>query len=373
MPNDGRRGSPAAHLRAVGGGPRPVGGAAEVAARAYAAGVLRAAGYDVAEVAFAFSDAPGRFGTPVAGVWAALTLGAAAAAGAARRPGRALAVLGAGAGALAAAGAWVARYGTRRIAWRRREAVNLVATRGAATDVWLVAHLDSKSQPVPMALRVTGVTGSLAGAAALAGVALAELAVGRALAPSGVWKALGALGVVASLPVAATTVGTASDGALDNASGVAAVLAAAEVLGAEDAAVGVLLTSAEELGLAGAHAWAEAWARAGRAPGVALNCDGVDDRGPLTVLRGGWVGPRVRRALDGVEDVRERRIPPGLLVDAVALAAAGWDAVTVSRGTFATLGRVHSRRDSLERLRGDGVPGAAALLVALGRATVARG
>ena len=51
--------------------------------------------------------------------------------------------------------------------------------------------------------------------------------------------------------------------------------------------MGVLLTSAEELGLAGARAWVHAWAQDGRAPGVALNCDGVDDRGTLALLPAG--------------------------------------------------------------------------------------
>jgi len=180
------------------------------------------------------------------------------------------------------------------------------------------------------------------------------------------WAALGALGIAAAAPVAATTVGADSDGALDNASGVAAVLGAAEALAAEGAPVGVVLTSAEELGMAGAHGWAGAWAREGRAPGVALNCDGVDDAGPLTVLRGARLTPDIARALAAVAgDARVRRIPPGLLVDAVALAAAGWDAVTVSKGTWATLARVHTRRDTLGLLRGDGVAGAAELLVRL--------
>ncbi len=45
-----------------------------------------------------------------------------------------------------------------------------------------------------------------------------------------------------------------------------------------------------------------------------------------------------------------RRMPPGLMTDSVALAGRGWSTVTVSHGSAATLGRVHSRRDSLANL-----------------------
>ena len=52
----------------------------------------------------------------------------------------------------------------------------------------------------------------------------------------------------------------------------------------------------------------------------------------------------------------------------MALADAGWAAITVSRGTAATLARIHTRRDTLACLRGDGVPPTAELLVALAEA-----
>lgn len=353
--------------------------------------MLRQAGYQVAEFPFTYSDVPGRLGTPIAGGWVAATLDATAIAGARGRPGLALVLLSGGAAVLALAGVWIGRLGTRRVRWRRHESVNLVATRrgmnvhaenvhaetlpGADVHVWLVAHLDSKSQPVPMVARVSGVVASIGCAIVAGGLLTAELLTGRAIVSAAGWGVLGILGIAAAAPIVATTVGSASDGALDNASGVAAVLGAAELLAAESPEIGVLLTSAEELGMAGAHAWAEAWAHSGRAPAVALNCDGVDDAGPLTVLRGARLTLAVTRALDVASGriaapVRVRRIPPGLLVDAVALAAAGWGAITVSKGTWGTLTRVHTRRDTLARLRGDGVAEAAEFLAELARVLV---
>jgi hypothetical protein len=156
----------------------------------------------------------------------------------------------------------------------------------------------------------------------------------------------------------ASVVGARSDGAVDNASGVAAVLAAAAALPSA-CAVGVLLPSAEELGLAGARAWART-----RAPGTALNCDGVDDDGEVTVMYHGRRPVGLIEAILGAAraPLRVRRMPLGLLTDSVALADRGWTTVTVSRGSFATLRRVHTPADSLAALRGHGIDEVASLL-----------
>jgi hypothetical protein len=55
-------------------------------------------------------------------------------------------------------------------------------------------------------------------------------------------------------------------------------------------------------------------------------------------------------------------MPLGLLTDSVAFADAGWETVTVSRGSLATLRRIHTPADSLARLRGDGIDEVATLL-----------
>src|SRR5215211_3633444 len=66
------------HLRAIAVAPRPAGSAAEAVARAHAAQALRAAGFEVHEVPFAYSALPGRWATPLGG---AASIGALAAAG----------------------------------------------------------------------------------------------------------------------------------------------------------------------------------------------------------------------------------------------------------------------------------------------------
>jgi hypothetical protein len=134
----------------------------------------------------------------------------------------------------------------------------------------------------------------------------------------------------------------------------------------------VLLTSAEELGLAGARSWVHAWARDGRAPGVALNCDGVDDVGRVVLWPAGHPPAELlREARRAAEGARVRPAPPGVLTDANAFGAAEWAAFTVSRGTWGSLARVHTRRDALDALGGDGVPEAAGVLARLARLSAA--
>jgi hypothetical protein len=118
--------------------------------------------------------------------------------------------------------------------------------------------------------------------------------------------------------------------------------------------LGVLLTSAEELGLAGARAWVRE--QSTRTP--VINCDTIDDRGYLTIMHSHGRPERLIRAFER-RAVRARRVLPGILVDSIAFAEAGWDAVTVSRGTLSTLARVHRRIDAPEVLSGSGVAEAA--------------
>lgn len=349
--------------------PRPAGSEAEARARARCAARLTELGFDVREERFDYSAAPGRWGTPLAGAASMVLVALASLLGARGMAAGALLLLAGGGVALGALGAWAARRLVLDFPALRRTGVNLVAARRSALagpdgsvepEVWLMAHLDSKSQPVPIGVRALGVVATGIAWLAAAAVALAQLA-GAPVAGAWPWVALAAL--VGGLPVMLTTVGSDSDGAVDNASGVAAVLDAAARLPRE-VHVGVVLTSAEELGLAGARAWARA-----RPPATALNCDGVDDEGHLVAM---YTGPRPERLLGALRAAARdlgvplgvRRLVPGILTDGVALADAGWQVVTLSRGTRATLGRIHTRRDDLAHLRGDGLAAAGALLAA---------
>ncbi len=304
---------------------------------------------------------PGRWATPFGGVVACLTAGGAAALGSHGQPALALLTIAGAAAFVFVAGRMLARRVTT-LRWHRAQSTNLVATRGTPR-VWLVAHLDSKSQPVPMLARVSGIAIATASLVALAACAVLAL---TAISPSPhVWHVAGIVGIIASLPVVASSVGARSPGALDNGSGIVTILLAAGALPRE-MPVGVLLTSAEELGMAGARAFAAA-----RTPAMAINVDGVDDHGTTICMyhgRAARVRVGVARAARALAmRVREQPTIPGLLTDGVALAEAGWSAVTLSRGGLGTLWRIHRSADVAARLNGIGMHEVARLVASAAR------
>lgn len=340
------------HLEVIAAEPRPAGSAAEAAARRHCVNELTSLGFDVTEEPFEYSALPGRFGTPAAGVVSILVLAAVGHLGFHGLPAAALALLIVAGGVLALFAQWSARRGVLVLPWARATGVNLVATRGSdAPHVWLVAHLDSKSQPIPILVRALGVMSSIALWAIAAALLVAQLAGAQVAA---LWPWISIAGVIAGAPVAASLVQSRSHGALDNASGTATVLVAAGMLPRE-CELGVLVTSAEELGLAGARAWVAA-----RGAGTAINCDGIDDCGGLRLT---FTGHRPAELVDALveaadatgEPVVVRRLPPGVLVDGVALADAGWRVVTVSRGTARTVACIHTPSDNLDAVNGHGV------------------
>ncbi len=349
-----------AHLEALAAGPRQTGTSSVAAARAHCANALREVGFTVAEEEFEYSAFPGRFGTPIAGLFALAVLRAASAMSAFGSPGGALAAAIIGTALLGVVGRWMTRSGVLSMRLFRNSGVNLVARRGQTEPVvWLVAHVDSKSQPVPMVLRVAALV-------LLAAAWLATIVV-TAIQLAGVhvdlaWTIVRAVALISALPVIATFVGNRSAGAVDNASGVVAVLLATTIMPSA-APIGVLITDAEELGLAGARAWAR-----GRVPAAALNCDGVDDAGAFTIMHSGSPPGRVLEAFKNaasrcrLDGPSVRHVLPGILVDAVALHDAGFATATLSRGNPRTLQRIHTSRDDLRHLAGTGIPDAARLL-----------
>lgn len=246
-------------------------------------------------------------------------------------------------------------------AWVRRppapDGINLIATRpGVPPRLWLVAHYDSKGQGLSMRGRLVAVAAAVAGAGLLAGAG-AALVLGAAPAP-GWWLAGAVPAALGGYGLLAAGVRNDSPGAVDNATGVLTALAVADLL-PPAAPVGLLLTDAEELGLLGATAVAR------ERPGlfrdaVVVNVDGIDDRGPVVafVHRGGAVVDAIARALGAH---RARWLP--VVVDGVPLARVSRECVTLLKGDLATMGVVHTRRDTAERLTLTGVEGVAAGVV----------
>lgn len=331
-------------------------------------GRLEALGYAIQEIPFEFSTWPGRWGVPAGGM--VLAIATALAALFLRR--------GSGGGAavtLVAGGAAVlgmlraARAAMARLPWGRARSSNWLVHRPGARPRYIVmAHRDSKSQPLPTLGRMVAVALAAGGWAltlGLSGLAALDPRWGTSAAAT---AAAGA-GIVGGALLMLCGVGNRSPGALDNASGLAALLALARSE-RDRSDVAFVITDGEELGLAGAEALAP------HLPPVdgIINLDGLDDGGPFRIAESyGWPprgkAPRLAAALlDAAEElglpIERGGVPAGILVDHIPFARAGRPAVTLMRGTFRSLLRVHRPADTVSRLTGDGVVTAARLVSA---------
>jgi acetylornithine deacetylase/succinyl-diaminopimelate desuccinylase-like protein len=323
-------------------------------------------GYQVQDHPFTFSTWPGRFAITAAGVvFLSGTLGAAALLNM-RHPGVALVILLLTL-LLCAAIAVLTAPLADMFPFGRITANNMFAARPNAVPRYIfMAHLDSKSQPIPLAFRGPAII-----LAILAWLALVVFALLGLLDPvwirSDITTVLGVIAFLAAVLLVFCWVENRSPGALDNASGVAAVLALAESEKDRDD-VAFLITDAEELGLVGARSIAR---KLNPVFGV-INIDGIDDRGPLYVLEKFGVPPRyiaphlVASILQAAEALnmpaQRRNVPFGLLLDHLPMAKADLPAVTVMRGSFASLRRVHRPTDNLQNMTGSGIDGVVRVL-----------
>jgi hypothetical protein len=330
--------------------PRPAGSAAEARTRALCSEWLRERGFALTEEPFTYSELPGRWSVVAAGgiaLAAALTIAAQPAAAAHVVPLALLAL-----GTLPLLSHHLVLHGSTL----RRSSVNLVAIRGEPR-LWLAAHLDSKSQPLSMRARILAITAVVLGLIMLLALWLSMFF--WLVPPDMAWRASAAVLAAGALPLVLCTVGSDSHGAVDNAAGAATILLAAAVA---EGSLGIVLTSAEELDLAGARAWVQK-----REPALLVNVDGVDDAGEVRCI----IHRGASRALaDSVEaagaaagvPVRIARLPPGVLMDSVVFARAGWKTVALSRVSWPGLGRIHTSADRAERCNGTGIASIAAIL-----------
>ncbi|HEY0809022.1 MAG TPA: M28 family peptidase [Longimicrobiales bacterium] len=316
-------------------------------------------GYEIQDHPFTFSTWPGRFAMSIAGlIFLAGTLGAAALLNM-RHPGMSLVILSV-ALLIVAAITVLTPVVTNILPFGRITANNMFAARPKAIPRFIfMAHLDSKSQPVPLAFRGPAIILAL-----LAWLAFAIFATLALLDPvyirPEITTLLGVIAFIAGVLLVFCWVENRSPGALDNASGVATVLALAESEKDRDD-VAFLITDAEELGLVGARSIAR---KLNPVFGV-INIDGVDDSGPIYVLEKFGVPPRhiaphlvaaILSAADAQQIPAQRRnVPFGLMVDHLPIARADLPAVTVMRGSFASLRRVHRPADNMDRMSGTGI------------------
>lgn len=364
--------------------PRPAGSGAEARARAHVRARLEGLGYAVTEEPFTYDDRALRVGYPALLLVAAGAFGLAAL-GLAPLLLTAVLALAIGVPVIVATGGGAPPFtdGTRR------RSANLTARPGddATPDptsghLVVVAHVDAKSQ------RLSFLGRTVAAAVAMLGVLLVVGAgVGAMVGGGEAWVAVGRIGaLLAGFGLGATGLagyGDDSPGALDNASGVAALLALAEALPARlrgRARLTLVVTGAEELGLVGADRWVARHRHELHRASV-VNLDTVGGRGPLLLTghdRSRGVG--TARALAdvlavaadeaGVPLVR-RMVPFPGGVDSFVFARAGVAAVTLAAGTAtSTFRHVHRPSDTVARVDLDNVVRSVELVLSASEALV---
>jgi hypothetical protein len=123
--------------------------------------------------------------------------------------------------------------------------------------LYLVAHYDSKSQKIPLVIRIALFVIVILGSLGFAGLTTLSL-INEVFTPLAI--IIGSAVILAGIPLLFLGYGNNSPGAIDNASGVGLVLHLAEVISKqptliEKLSITVLITSAEELGVMGAQAY----------------------------------------------------------------------------------------------------------------------
>lgn len=238
------------------------------------------------------------------------------------------------------------------------------ANRARNDDVphlYLVAHYDSKSQRMPLVVRIT-----LFMVAIIAGLILVALTLFGV--SSALYLPIGLLTLAAAFPLLFLDVGNDSPGAIDNASSVGLVLHLAEVLAQrtdwqDKLHLTILIPSAEELTLMGSVAYVTAHEQTlreqDRSGGVyVLNFDGVGVDGDLYYVgrsqRSGYSDrisllARVQSACTELNLPLKRFGFAGALFDHIPFAQRGCDAISLIAVGRASRS-VHTPADSIDKL-----------------------
>jgi hypothetical protein len=235
--------------------------------------------------------------------------------------------------------------------------------------LYLMAHYDSKSQSLPLPVRMAFYALTILGGFSVTIMLILSLLLPEfdSLIPYFGWGSL-----LFGIPLIYMGIGNDSPGAVDNASGVGLILHLAELLAAEEdllhrLRVTFLFTAAEEEGLMGAQAYVAmnepTLRRQIQKGGVyILNFDGVGAQGKLLLDEisqkqklaqrdslGDWA-----RGVSFELNIPIGRFPPvGALMDHVPFAHHGFDAISLATSGQAVWS-VHTRGDTVEKLNTKG-------------------
>ena len=264
---------------------------------------------------------------------------------------------------------------------KKHRTENIVATNNANRDnntpaFLFVAHYDSKSQVLSIAVRMVAYGIAIVGLIALTIVMLVKVIALIWLPNYIVWGIAGITSFCLLLLLINLTENR-SPGAFDNASGVGVMLEVARVVMARDAkkSVTFLAAGAEEYGMCGALRYIQAHAdEYDRENTYVINLDGLGvGNGVNLITRYGIPPTRTTRTLGnlfrtssealGIR-VSERYLPIGVGLDSIPIASREFETVTLTaRGVGSVALKIHSKQDQSELLNAESLQEVGELII----------
>ena len=287
---------------------------------------------------------------------------------------------------------WQKRFEGLYDVGRKYDSENIVATNGRKPNdntpaLLFVAHYDSKSQVLPIAVRAVAYGIAIVGLIALTTVMVIEVAT-LAWFPDYITRVWLSDAIVIVWSVAGTTTlcllllqinftQNLSPGGFDNASGVGVMLEIARVVMArgEKKSITFLAAGAEEYGMCGALRYIQAHAREyDQDHTYVINLDGLGVGNGVNVVTGYGIPPI--RTTDALTDffrasgealgiqVSARHLPIGVGLDSIPIASRGFETVTLTAGEVGRVAlKIHSKRDTCDLLNTESLQRVGELIV----------
>ena len=263
---------------------------------------------------------------------------------------------------------WHERFEELYDVGRSHRTENIIATNGVKPDdntpaFLFVAHYDSKSQVLPIAVRAISYGIAIIGLVVLTTAMVIKVGWGIWLPDYIVWSIAG-ITTFCLLLLQINLTQNHSPGAFDNASGVGVMLEVARVVMAcgEKRCVKFLAAGAEEYGMCGALRYVQAHAdKYDRENTYVINLDGLGvGNGVSVVTRYGIPPVQTTHTLTDLfrasgeslgTQVSERYLPIGVGLDSIPIASRGFETVTLTAGNVGSAAlRIHSKRDRSDLL-----------------------
>ena len=263
---------------------------------------------------------------------------------------------------------WQKRFEGLYDVGRKLRTGNIIAKNGAKQDSRMpaflfVAHYDSKSQVLPIAVRAISYSIAITGLLVLTTLMLIKCFTLFWLPDYVVWSVAGITSFCLLL-LQINLTGNRSPGGFDNASGVGVMLEVARVVMGRDEKTPItfLATGAEEYGMCGALRYVQVHADAyNRENTYVINLDGLGvGNGVNLVTRYGIPPKRTTKALADLfrasgeslgTPVSDRYLPIGVGLDSIPIASRGFETVTLTAGNVGrTALKIHSKRDRSDLL-----------------------